>query len=230
MRRSFPKSLPPSAMPLSAMPRASVLRAAALIAAAAVSFACDGRERALGKLHGVKFTPPHAKTDFTLEDTEGKPFHFVRDTEGAVTLLYFGYVNCPDVCPLHLNNIAAALKKMSATDQAKVKVLFVTTDPNRDTPDALRAWLAHFDKRFVGLRGGLDSVNAIQARLGLPPATMEMMEPNATGPRSMYGMGHAAQVLAFSADDSLRTEYPSGFTVEDWVNDLPLLARIGKQR
>ena len=90
----------------------------------------------------------------------------------------------------------------------------------------LRAWLDNFDKRFIGLRGGLDSVNAIQARFGLPPATMETMDPKAAGPRAMYGMGHAAQVLAFTPDDSLRTEYPSGFKVADWVNDLPKLARI----
>jgi len=89
----------------------------------------------------------------------------------------------------------------------------------------LRAWLDNFDKRFIGLRGSLDSVNTIQASFGLGPATMEPMDPKEHGP-AMYGMGHAAQVLAFSADDSLRTEYPSGFKVADWVNDLPKLARL----
>ena len=184
------------------------------------------RARALEGLHGVKLTPPHAKPDFQLEDTDGKPFHFKADTRGSVALLYFGYTNCPDVCPLHLANIAAALKQMSPEDQAKVKVVFVTTDPNRDTPEHLRSWLNNFDKRFIGLRGGLDTVNDIQAKLGLPPSTMEMMDPKAAGPVAMYGMGHAAQVLAFTPDDSLRTEYPGGFKIEDWVNDLPKLARI----
>src|SRR5262249_39561537 len=110
---------------------------------------------------------------------------------------------------------------------AQVRVVFVTTDPNRDTPEVLRGWLDNFDKRFIGLRGGLDSVNAIQARFGLEPAAMQMMDPKASGgAMSAYGMGHAAQVLAWSADDSLRTEYPGGFKVADWVNDLPKLARI----
>jgi len=184
------------------------------------------REAAIKGLRGVKFAPPHAKTDFTLEDTQGKPFHFVRDTKGAVTLLYFGYTYCPDVCPLQLANIASALKQMSPEDQAKVRVIFVTTDPNRDTPERLRSWLDNFDKRFIGLRGGLDSVNAVGATFGLPPSTMEMMDPKAAGPVAMYGMGHAAQVLAFTPDDSLRTEYPCGFTIADYANDLPLLARI----
>jgi protein SCO1/2 len=187
--------------------------------------ACESRSAALDGLRGVKLAPPHAKADFTLEDTQGKPFHFVRDTHGIVTLLYFGYTNCPDVCPTHLTNIAAALKKLSPEDQNKVRLVFVTTDPARDTPERLRSWLSNFDPRFIGLRGSLDSVNAAAARFGLPPATMEMMDPKAGGPQE-YGMGHAAQVLAFSPDDTLRTEYPSGFTVDDWVNDLPKLAKI----
>jgi protein SCO1 len=191
--------------------------------------ACDGRSKAMGELRGVKFVPPHAKVDFTLDDTEGKPFNFKTQTHGAVTLLYFGYMNCPDVCPLHLSNIAAALKQMTPEDQAMVRVVFVTTDPNRDSPELLRGWLNNFDKRFIGLRGPLDSINAIQARMGLPPATMEMVQMDHSkmaGPANTYGMGHAAQVLAFSADDSLRTEYPNGFKKDDWLNDLPRLARI----
>ena len=202
------------------------LKALTAVASLVALTACDdGRAATIEQLRGVKFVPPHAKQDFTLETTEGTPFHFVSGTRGAVPLLCFGYTKCPGVCPLHLANIATALKQMDPRDQAQVKVVFVTTDPNRDTPEVLRAWLNNFDKRFIGLRGPIDSVNAIQATLGLPPATMEMMDPKEHGP-AMYGMGHAAQVLAFSADDSLRTEYPSGFKVGDWVNDLPKLARL----
>ena len=198
----------------------------ALVLCALVAGCGETRASAIDGLRGVKLVPPHAKADFTLDDTQGKPFHFVRDTHGAVTLLYFGYTNCPDVCPTHLTNIAAALKQLSPEDQSRVRLVFVTTDPNRDTPERLRSWLDNFDKRFIGLRGGLDSVNAIASRFGLPPSTIEMMDPSAAGPQAMYGMGHAAQVLAFSPDDSLRTEYPSGFTVDDWVNDLPKLGKI----
>jgi protein SCO1/2 len=203
-----------------------ILIALTAVALLATAVSCDdGRTAAIDQLHGVKFVPPHAKPDFTLETTDGKPFHFVSDTHGSVTLLYFGYTKCPDVCPLHMANIASALKQLEPSDQAQVKVVFVTTDPTRDTPEVLRAWLDNFDKRFIGVRGSLDSVNAIQAKLDLPPATMEAMDPKAAGP-GMYGMGHAAQVLAFTPDDSLRTEYPSGYKVADWVNDLPKLARI----
>jgi protein SCO1/2 len=203
--------------------RGRAARLTLLLALAAT--ACDARQHAIDGLRGVKLSPVLAKSDFTLDDTQGRPFHFAADTRGTATLLYFGYTNCPDVCPTHMSNIAAALKRMPADEQARVRVVFVTTDPARDTAQALRAWLDNFDKRFIGLRGSLDSVNAIQARLGLPPAAMEAMDAHAAGPRN-YGMGHAAQVLAFSADDSLRTEYPNGFSAADWANDLPRLLEI----
>ena len=205
----------------------TALGRAALLAGAIGVVACgDPRATAIQGLRGVRLSPLQPKPDFTLTATDGRPFNFKTDTRGTVALLYFGYTNCPDVCPLHLTNIAAALKRMAPEDRAVVRVVFVTTDPARDTPQRLRQWLDNFDRRFIGLSGSADSVNQIQARLGLPPATMEMMDSSAPGPRAGYGMGHAAQVLAFTPDDSLRTEYPSGFTIDDWLNDLPKLAKI----
>src|SRR4051812_28704979 len=109
---------------------------------ASLAIACtDARARALDGLHGVKLTPVRPKPDFTLENTDGQPFHFAAATRDAVTLLYFGYTNCPDVCPQHLVNIAGALRKLSPEQQAHVRVVFVTTDPARDTPERLRGWL-----------------------------------------------------------------------------------------
>jgi len=168
-----------------------------------------------------------AEPDFTFENTEGQPFHFAANTRGYVTLLYFGYTNCPDVCPQHLVNIAGALKEMSAKDQERVRVVFVTTDPVRDTPERLRGWLNNFDRRFIGLRGGLEEIHSLETSLGLVQSQMEAMPHMTAGPRPMmYGVGHAAQVLAFTPDDSLRAEYPSGFTRDDWANDLPRLLKI----
>ena len=205
-------------------------RAGAALLAAALAAACgDPRARALEGLHGVTFTQPRPKPDFTLTDTEGRPFHFAAETSGLVTLLYFGYTNCPDVCPAQLVNISNALKRMSASEREKVRVVFVTTDPARDTPERLRGWLNNFDKRFVGLSGAIDSVNAIELKLGLPMSQVEQMAMP-MGPHPMsYGVGHAAQVLAFTPDDSLRAEYPGGFTVDDWANDLPRLLKVTRR-
>jgi protein SCO1/2 len=204
------------------------VKRASIALLAIIAIACgDGRDRALGGLRGVKLTPVRAKPDFTLENIDGTPFHFAADTRGLVTLLYFGYTNCPDVCPQHLVNIAGALRKMPAKDQERVRVVFVTTDPARDTPERLRSWLNNFDRRFIGLRGGLEDIHSIETSLGLAQSQMEAMPHMMAGPTPpTYGVGHAAQVIAFSPDDSLRTEYPSGFAMDDWSNDLPRLLRI----
>jgi protein SCO1/2 len=197
-----------------------------------LSLACsDARTRALGGLRGVQLSPARAKPDFTLTDTDGRPFAFRTATAGTVTLLYFGYTNCPDVCPEHLSNIAAALKTMPADEQARVRVVFITTDPARDTPEHLRGWLNNFDRRFIGLSGNPRDVNQIESSLGLPASSVAPMAAMPAGSHPMtYEVGHAAQVLAFSPDDSLRTEYPSGFSRDDWKNDLPKLLKIGSQR
>lgn len=210
--------------------RQRIARALPVLALTLAALGCgDSRAATLEGLRGVRLSPPRPKPNFTLMSTDGRPFNFTTDTKGAVTLLYFGYTNCPDVCPTHLANIAAAIKQLSASDQNRIRVVFVTTDPDRDTAQRVREWLNNFDRRFIGLRGSVDSVNQIQASLGLPPATMEMMDSSAAGPRAAYGVGHAAQVLAFTPDDSLRAEYPSGFTADDWANDLPRLAKITRR-
>lgn len=190
--------------------------------------ACShSRADALAHIKGVQVDPVRPKPDFTLQSTDGKTFHFAKDTHGTATFLYFGYTNCPDACPDQLNKMASAYAKLTPEERSKVRVVFVTTDPNRDTPERLRSWLDNFNKDFIGLRGGLDQVNQIQAQLGLPPAEIEMVHDTTPGPHTMsYGVGHAAQVLGFTPDDSLRVEYPSGFTVPDWTNDMQQLIKI----
>jgi len=188
----------------------------------------DVHADALRGIRGVALQPVRGKPDFTLTDTRGQPFRFPAATRGTVTLLYFGYTNCSDVCPMQLNSIARALHRMSTSDQSRIRVVFVTTDPARDTGQRLRTWLDSFDSRFIGLRGPIDEVNHIQASLGLPPATIEPMSETRGPTVPAYGVGHAAQVLAFTPDDSLRLEYPGGFTSQDWSNDLPKLVRFGR--
>src|SRR5215467_7915591 len=87
---------------------------------------------------GGLVTPPLPKPRFTLTDTAGVPFDFWRETQGYVTLLFFGYARCPDQCPLHMANIAVSLKKIPTAVADQVKVVFVTTDPARDSPTVLR--------------------------------------------------------------------------------------------
>ena len=168
---------------------------------------------------GGMVTPPLPKPTFILTDTASAPFDFWQKTRGRVTLLFFGYTRCPDVCPLQMASIASGLKQLPADVVDQIEVVFVTTDPKRDTPAALRKWLDHFDKRFIGLTGSDSEIEAAQHAAALPPARHAPL-----GDRD-YQVAHASFVIAYTKDDFGHVVYPGGVTQEDWVRDLPRLVR-----
>ena len=166
---------------------------------------------------GGLVTPPLLKPRFALTDTAGVPFDFWGQTRGSVTLLFFGYTHCPDQCPLHMANIAVGLKKMPKDISDQIKVVFVTTDPSRDNPKTLRAWLDHFDERFIGLTGSEAALEAAQRAVGVPPARKTGLGAG------HYEVAHASFVVAYTKDNLGHLIYPSGVTQSDWTHDLPLL-------
>ena len=168
---------------------------------------------------GGLVTPPLPKPRFVLTDTSGAPFDFWEGTQGSVTLLFFGYTNCPDQCPMHMTNIGAALKKLPPVTADEVKLVFVTTDPARDTPWALRRWLDNFDKHFVGLTGTAATLEAVQKAAGVPAA----QKAGASG--TNYAVTHANFVLAYTKDNQAHVIYPGGVNKDDWIHDLPLLIK-----
>jgi protein SCO1/2 len=170
---------------------------------------------------GAMLAKPVPRPDFTLTDTHGQPFDFRARTDDTVTLLFFGYLNCPDVCPVHLTNIATVMRGLPYEVTGKVRVVFVTTDPARDTPEKLEAWLANFDPSFIGLRGTPEQIKAIEKSVDVAPAVAAA--PDSAG---AYEVGHAAQVIAFTRDDSAHVVYPFGTRQADWAHDLPLLAKV----
>lgn len=89
--------------------------------------------------------------DFTLVDQDGRVMQD-EDLKGKAALVYFGFATCPDVCPLALGRVSAALNELSEAERAKTAALFITVDPDRDTPEALKKYLA-FDERITGLTG-----------------------------------------------------------------------------
>ncbi len=162
-------------------------------------------------------TPPLAKPRFVLTDTSGASFDFWNRTQGSVTLLFFGYTYCPDQCPMHMANIGMALKKLPPGIADQVKLVFVTTDPARDTPVQLRRWLDHFDKHFIGLTGTEATLAAVQSAAGVPRARKTELG------NGSYGVAHANFVVAYTKDNLAHVIYPGGVGKDDWVHDLPLL-------
>jgi len=154
---------------------------------------------------------------FTLSDTDGNPYSFEDETEGLLSFIFFGYTNCPDVCPIHMAMLATVIGRLDPADRGRVRVVFISTDPARDTPEVLRRWLDSFDPGFVGLLGTLDEVNAVAESLLLPPAAVPVNAGES------YIVGHAASVLAVTPDGGTRVKYGFGTRHEDWAADLPLL-------
>ena len=174
---------------------------------------------------GGLVTPPLPKPRFTLTDTAGLPFDFRRETEGYVTLLFFGYARCPDQCPLHLANIAMGLNKVPTAVADQVKVIFVTTDPARDSPAVLRSWLDRFNARFIGLTGSEAAIEAVQ-RAAHVPAAQKMARASHD-----YAVGHASFALVYTKDNLAHVIYPSGMSQDDWAHDLPnLVAEVWSSR
>jgi protein SCO1/2 len=175
---------------------------------------------ARNRIRGVQRTPPLPKPDWQLTTTDGKPFDLRRDTRGYLTLVFFGYTHCPDVCPVHTANVAKVLKTLPIDVANRVKFVFVTTDPERDTPELLQRWLGGFHPDFIGVTGTPEQIKNAQLSLGLLPAGREV--PDSANP-SAYLVSHAAAVFAFTSDDSAHVLYPFGIRQQDWANDLPIL-------
>ncbi|GGY67468.1 SCO family protein [Streptomyces omiyaensis] len=164
---------------------------------------------------------PFTKPDLVLTDTTGATYDLRERTKGKPTLLYFGYTNCPDVCPLTMSNIAIAKKQLPQADQDKLQVVFVTTDPERDTAASLAKWLpAAGDPSFTGLTGDFAKIQA-GARsigIGIDPAKKEK-------DGSVVSM-HGAQVVAFSpTTDQGYVLYGEDATVDDYAKDLPKIIK-----
>ena len=168
----------------------------------------------------LQFAPQPAPIGgpFTLTDQTGRTVTDA-DYRGKLMLVYFGYTYCPDQCPMHMANLSAALKKLPAGMADQVKLVFVTTDPARDSPAVLRRWLDLFDRHFIGLTGTGRAIDAVERAAGVPPAVKTGL---ASG---NYAVSHANFVLAYSKDDLAHVIYPGGISKDDWVHDLPMLIR-----
>jgi protein SCO1 len=168
-----------------------------------------------GTYRGLELQPAQPRPTFTLTDTAGKPYDFAARTRGVPTLLYFGYTHCPDVCPTAMADTAIALRAVPAALRDKVQVVFVTTDPARDTGKVIAAWLRNFDTdlpvKFVGLTGTPAQVEAAQAAAKVEVA-------------SDGGQTHSAEQLLYGSDDYARVAFVAGSSPDDLSHDLPIVA------
>lgn len=173
---------------------------------------------------GVDFPEPWPRPAFSLTDTDGNTFAFHEVTQGRPTLVLFGFASCPDVCPAHMASIAGAARQLPSADRDRLRVVFITADSERDTPERLSAWLGAFDSSFVGLSGSpADLAQAASAMFVAAP----MRYVDSSGKVVVV---HYERVLGITADDSVRVLIPAGVGVEGWARELRRLVRIRSRR
>jgi protein SCO1 len=164
---------------------------------------------------GLDLAEPYRRPSFTLTDTTGVPFDFRAATAGRPTLLFFGYTNCPDVCPTTMADVAVALRGLDAAVVEELQVVFVTTDPAFDSPEVLDEYLGRFDVDlpvpFIGLTGDQAAIDQAQLSTGVPLA-------------EDAGRLHSSLLLLYGADDEAHVAFDSGNTSRDIAADLRLVA------
>jgi protein SCO1/2 len=188
----------------------------AALPAALLAAGCDKVfTPARSPFHGVDVTGADMKGELRLKDPTGRE-RTLADFRGKVVALFFGYTQCPDVCPTTLADMANAMQLLGA-DAQRVQVLFVTVDPKRDTPELLAQYVPAFNPDFLGLYGDANATAKVtkdfkiyaQERAGSQPGT--------------YTMDHSAQTLVFDREGRLRLLLPYGLEAAKIAGDFKVL-------
>lgn len=167
---------------------------------------------------GVVLDQPYPKPAVTLVDTQSRPFSLARDTTAPVTLVFFGFTSCTDECPAMLANVAVALDGLDPAVRDRIQVLFITSDPARDSPRAMRRFLDRFDPSFEGLTGKPAELERVAADLGIALTGVTRL------PGGGYDVGHSSQLIGFAPDGRARVVWPpDDVTVPGLREDLRML-------
>ncbi|WP_100501350.1 SCO family protein [Geodermatophilus chilensis] len=188
--------------------------------------------------HGTLLDPAPPRPDLVLPATDGELFDLGDRPASEVTVLFFGYTHCPDLCPTTMADLARAREVLAPEVRERVHVVFVTEDPARDTPQLLRDWLDRFDPEFTGLIGGTEATAAALAELYLPESAQvadpsaAIVHPHDDGKagdghsHGDYGVDHAGTVYAWGPGDRA-VIYTGGTTPDQYAEDLGRLATAG---
>jgi protein SCO1/2 len=169
-------------------------------------------------LHGTSYSKPYPTApQFQLTKSNGEIFR-LGDQKGKIVLLFFGYTSCPDVCPTTLAEFKQVMDGLS--DKAKrVQVVFVSVDPERDTPEKIQGYVEHFNKEFIGLSGSTNELESIWKEYGVFRQKVE--SDSAFG----YIINHTARTYLIDADGNLRLSYGFQTPVADMVSDIKILLK-----
>jgi protein SCO1 len=203
--------------PSARIARRSWLLSCVALGASACLTACDwsaGPPGAASEFKGIDLTGVDYARDFSLTDFDGV-HRTMADYRGKVVMLYFGFVQCPDVCPTALTRAAEVLRMLGPEAAKRVQLLFITVDPERDTPELLREYMAAFDPSFVGLTGTPEQIRAAA------DAFRVVYRKVPTG--STYTMDHTALTYLFDTEGRVRVALRHQQTAAEYAADIQRL-------
>jgi protein SCO1 len=169
--------------------------------------------------HAMDVSWQHSQADFQLTDFNGKPRNLL-DFRGKVVVLFFGYTHCPEVCPTTLTNLAQVMRLLGK-DADRVQVLFVTLDPERDSPELLAKFVPSFDPSFLGLYGDEQATKQAANAFGVN----YVKQDNKHGG---YTLDHTAGIYLLGTRGKPLLLAPYGQRAEQLAQDIRLLLAIGR--
>lgn len=168
---------------------------------------------------GTVYSAPYpAAPEIALSRASGESFQLSR-LRGNIVLLFFGYTSCPDVCPTTMAELKSALEQIGPEKSQAVRVVFVTVDPERDTPERVQEYVNHFNTNFIGLSGTEPELQKTWNDYGVFRQTVESTS------EAGYGVDHTARITLIDQQGNLRISYGFDTPVEDIVHDLKLLLK-----
>lgn len=192
---------------------------AAVVAVMAIAFVLWQRfGPRSGPQYGVIINANKPVEDFRLESTLGHPVA-LSDFDDRYTVLYFGYTTCPDICPTTLADLGQAEKLLGGAAE-RVQMIFITVDPERDTPERMRDYLAFFSQNIVGLSGSLEETEAIAGQFGVVYAK-QIVSQSATD----YLIDHSSVVVVLDPERRPLVMFPFGVTAEQIAADIETVMR-----
>jgi protein SCO1 len=166
-----------------------------------------------GTMYGEPF--PSAP-EIALTRADGTPFTR-EDAGGKITLVFFGYTYCPDICPTTLAELKLAFDRLTPAEAAQVQVVFISVDPERDTTESVQAYVERFNPTFIGLSGTLEELQPIWSGYGV---FREVVEGTSA---TNYIINHTARVTLIDQDGNLRLTYGFQTPPEDISHDIKIL-------
>jgi protein SCO1/2 len=173
------------------------------------------------ELTGTVLDPPFAVSSTPLVDTDGEAYSLTADTDKDLTLVFYGYTHCPDICGQVMATLAGTLARLDDEQKDRLDVVFVTTDPARDDEATVADYVGAFDPSIVGLTGDLDDIVEVARSMAVAVDQGQKL------PSGGYEVTHGTRVLAIDAADETPMMWDQDVSQADLAHDVTMLLDQG---